>query len=399
MCSRNWRKWRHGPSVKSDFSAGETHRDPLCYSTRSETWTGTTLMLVFMLMFRSQYSATRIRCVVCGGGQDCGSCSTWGVGSNTVSSFAFSLFNNGSRSQYVNLLSLFSFSLYPQYTVFARSAPRRTLKQLPFDQGVTGTGEVRSLKRPRSYTQRTTGKGQDESERSSNIADGHIPMENLREGELGGSNRVVENSLTRLSSGDVSNLLPPPWGQGFAVMPMEQRGVLRTNCIDCLDRTNVGQFSVGVHALAKQLYVMGVSSQESLDSGSQVCRVVGGAIPCRGKMMARNWIGLSVVHTLSHGRLSPTFTACVYNMVCTQAWDTERAPTATLQIGGAGSHGTLHRAWRQHRLAVWRLRSTQEESWKQWIRQAGESPKKNSLCFDNQGMPCLASPLSSFSVV
>lgn len=26
---------------------------------------------------------------------------------------------------------------------------------------------------------------------------------------------------------------------------VEQRGVLRTNCIDCLDRTNVGQFAVG----------------------------------------------------------------------------------------------------------------------------------------------------------
>jgi len=25
-----------------------------------------------------------------------------------------------------------------------------------------------------------------------------------------------------------------------------QRGVIRTNCIDCLDRTNVGQFCVGV---------------------------------------------------------------------------------------------------------------------------------------------------------
>ena len=28
---------------------------------------------------------------------------------------------------------------------------------------------------------------------------------------------------------------------------LEQRGVLRTNCIDCLDRTNVGQFAVGLY--------------------------------------------------------------------------------------------------------------------------------------------------------
>lgn len=91
----------------------------------------------------------------------------------------------------------------------------------------------------------------------------------MREGEAGEPRGAMENAVPRAISSDASALMPPPWGQGFAVMPMEQRGVLRTNCIDCLDRTNVGQFSIGVHALAKQLYVMGVGNQESLDSGSQ----------------------------------------------------------------------------------------------------------------------------------
>lgn len=158
--------------------------------------------------------------------------------------------------------------------MLVRSAPRRTLKQLPFEHGITGAGEVRSLKRPRSQTQRSTGKSQEESEPFSSVPGGHIPVENVREDDPSGSNKVMDNTTPRLSAGDVSTLLPPPWGQGFAVMPMEQQGVLRTNCIDCLDRTNVGQFSVGVHALAKQLYVMGVSSQESLDSGSQVREVI-----------------------------------------------------------------------------------------------------------------------------
>ncbi len=84
----------------------------------------------------------------------------------------------------------------------------------------------------------------------------------------------VDGSIPNRSSGDGSGILPPPWGQGLDVMPMEQQGVLRTNCIDCLDRTNVGQFSIGVHALAKQLYVMGVSNQVSLESGSQVCWMI-----------------------------------------------------------------------------------------------------------------------------
>ncbi|CAM9450333.1 unnamed protein product, partial [Phaeothamnion confervicola] len=57
-------------------------------------------------------------------------------------------------------------------------------------------------------------------------------------------------------------------------MPMEQRGVLRTNCIDSLDRTNVAQFSVGVCSLGKQLYVMGINNVPTLESGSQVVMVL-----------------------------------------------------------------------------------------------------------------------------
>ncbi len=39
---------------------------------------------------------------------------------------------------------------------------------------------------------------------------------------------------------------------------LEQRGVLRTNCIDCLDRTNVAQFAMGVRFLAAGLRALGV---------------------------------------------------------------------------------------------------------------------------------------------
>jgi len=54
----------------------------------------------------------------------------------------------------------------------------------------------------------------------------------------------------------------------------EQRGVLRTNCIDCLDRTNVAQFSVGVHALGLQLAAMGVLSSPTLEADSPVVLVL-----------------------------------------------------------------------------------------------------------------------------
>ena len=43
---------------------------------------------------------------------------------------------------------------------------------------------------------------------------------------------------------------------------LEQSGVLRTNCIDCLDRTNVGQFVVGMKFLAVALRVLGLTSSK-----------------------------------------------------------------------------------------------------------------------------------------
>ena len=46
--------------------------------------------------------------------------------------------------------------------------------------------------------------------------------------------------------------------------------MLRTNCIDCLDRTNVAQFSAGVCALGQQLLVMGVTGTLELEQGQAV---------------------------------------------------------------------------------------------------------------------------------
>ncbi|KAF0696406.1 Aste57867_12824 [Aphanomyces stellatus] len=51
---------------------------------------------------------------------------------------------------------------------------------------------------------------------------------------------------------------------------LEQHGVLRTNCIDCLDRTNVAQFSVAMRALGQQLYAMGIRNTPYLESSSQI---------------------------------------------------------------------------------------------------------------------------------
>ncbi|AQK64343.1 Phosphoinositide phosphatase SAC2 [Zea mays] len=44
-----------------------------------------------------------------------------------------------------------------------------------------------------------------------------------------------------------------------------QKGVLRTNCIDCLDRTNVAQFSYGLAALGRQLHALGLAEAHKIE--------------------------------------------------------------------------------------------------------------------------------------
>ncbi|KAL9235518.1 hypothetical protein vseg_010269 [Gypsophila vaccaria] len=47
--------------------------------------------------------------------------------------------------------------------------------------------------------------------------------------------------------------------------PRLQSGVLRTNCIDCLDRTNVAQYAYGLVALGHQLHAIGINPTPKID--------------------------------------------------------------------------------------------------------------------------------------
>ncbi|RRT76551.1 hypothetical protein B296_00009256 [Ensete ventricosum] len=57
-------------------------------------------------------------------------------------------------------------------------------------------------------------------------------------------------------------------GDNFAKMLKFQKGVLRTNCIDCLDRTNVAQYAYGLAALGYQLYELGFMDLLKVDLDS-----------------------------------------------------------------------------------------------------------------------------------
>ena len=51
-----------------------------------------------------------------------------------------------------------------------------------------------------------------------------------------------------------------PWRDTMSL----QNGVCRTNCVDCIDRTNAAQFVFGKRALGHQLYALGVVDSPNL---------------------------------------------------------------------------------------------------------------------------------------
>ncbi|KAG5538021.1 hypothetical protein RHGRI_025193 [Rhododendron griersonianum] len=57
-------------------------------------------------------------------------------------------------------------------------------------------------------------------------------------------------------------------GNHIVKPPMFQSGVLRTNCIDCLDRTNVAQYAYGLVALGYQLRALGFIESPNIDRDS-----------------------------------------------------------------------------------------------------------------------------------
>lgn len=77
-----------------------------------------------------------------------------------------------------------------------------------------------------------------------------------------------------------------------------QHGISRTNCVDCLDRTNVAQFGIGRVALACQLYAMGVLDYPSLSLQSDLCRAFEDLFDTHGDTMAWQYAGSQLVHSI-----------------------------------------------------------------------------------------------------
>lgn len=77
-----------------------------------------------------------------------------------------------------------------------------------------------------------------------------------------------------------------------------QDGVCRTNCIDCLDRTNAAQFVIGKKALGYQLYALGVTDTTSIDYDSDAVNLLTEMFHDHGDTIALQYGGSHLVNTM-----------------------------------------------------------------------------------------------------
>ncbi|CAL0330254.1 unnamed protein product [Lupinus luteus] len=99
-------------------------------------------------------------------------------------------------------------------------------------------------------------------------------------------NEGTKNLERKTSDGiNVSN------GNQSVKPPMLQRGVLRTNCIDCLDRTNGAQYAYGLAALGHQLHALGVIDHTRVDLDDPVAEDLMGFYERMGDTLAHQYGG------------------------------------------------------------------------------------------------------------
>lgn len=86
-------------------------------------------------------------------------------------------------------------------------------------------------------------------------------------------------------------------GTDEAMDPCVQNGVSRSNCIDCLDRTNACQFVIGKTALALQLQALGVIAGEHINYNSDASNILAHMYNDHGDTLASQYGGSHLVNT------------------------------------------------------------------------------------------------------
>ena len=77
-----------------------------------------------------------------------------------------------------------------------------------------------------------------------------------------------------------------------------QRGICRTNCVDCLDRTNACQFIIAKRALGMQLYALGIIDRPDLAYDTDAINLLMEMFHDHGDTIALQYGGSHLVNTM-----------------------------------------------------------------------------------------------------
>ncbi|KAF7192752.1 Polyphosphoinositide phosphatase [Pseudocercospora fuligena] len=88
-------------------------------------------------------------------------------------------------------------------------------------------------------------------------------------------------------------------GDGNLQETKVQNGIARTNCIDCLDRTNAAQFVIGKHAFALQLKALGIIAKDSVDYDTDAVNLFTAMFHDHGDNIAMQYGGSHLVNTMA----------------------------------------------------------------------------------------------------
>ncbi|XP_077213252.1 phosphoinositide phosphatase family protein [Tasmannia lanceolata] len=118
-----------------------------------------------------------------------------------------------------------------------------------------------------------------------------------------GDLRANSGDLARIgSSSEALNAMiefsQPRKDNNSGTAPLYQSGVLRTNCIDCLDRTNVAQYAYGLAALGRQLHAMGLTDVPKVDPDSSIAAALMDMYQSMGDALAQQYGGSAAHNTV-----------------------------------------------------------------------------------------------------
>ncbi|RDA91054.1 hypothetical protein CP533_6296 [Ophiocordyceps camponoti-saundersi (nom. inval.)] len=104
-------------------------------------------------------------------------------------------------------------------------------------------------------------------------------------------------------------------GDGLTSPMSAQNGVARTNCIDCLDRTNAAQFVIGKRALGHQLHALGILADTSLPYDTDAVNLFTHMWHDHGDTIAVQYGGSQLVNTMETYRKINQWTSHSRDMI------------------------------------------------------------------------------------